>query len=109
MVELSERSRRVSLSLSLEASGKDAGGHAFDESTRTVNISGGGLCFESQRQLVVGSELTLTIQVPEALRKRFGDRPVYKARAVICRVERLEGQTMARVGARFLGEAKSAR
>jgi hypothetical protein len=109
MVTLAERSRRVPLSLSLEATGRDAGGNAFDESTRTVNISGGGVCFESQRQLVVGSELTLTIQVPEALRKRFGDRPIYRARAVICRVERFEGQPMARVGARFLGEAGAAK
>jgi hypothetical protein len=109
MVELSERSRRVPLSLSVEASGKDAGGHSFDESTRTVNISGGGICFESQRHLVVGSELTLTIQVPEPLRKRFGDRPTYRARAVVCRVERFEGQLMARVGARFLGEAQAAK
>ena len=107
MVELLERSRRVPLSLAVEASGHDAGGHLFDESTRTVNISGGGVCFESHRRLAVGSELTLTIQLPEGLRKRFGDRPVYKARAVICRVEQFEGQHFSRIGARFLGEAKS--
>jgi hypothetical protein len=107
MVELLERSRRVPLSLAIEASGQDAGGHAFDESTRTVNISGGGVCFESHRRLTVGSELTLTIQLPESIRKRFGDRPVYKARAVICRVERFEGQQFSRIGARFVGEAKA--
>jgi hypothetical protein len=107
MPELLERSRRVPLSLTLEASGKDAGGNVFDESTRTVNISGGGVCFESHRHLSVGATLLLTIQLPEALRKRFGDRPVYRARAVICRVERFEGQHFSRVGARFLGEAKA--
>jgi PilZ domain len=106
MAELLERSRRVPLSLSIEASGKDAGGNVFDESTRTVNISGGGVCFESHRHLAVGAELTLIIQLPEALRKRFGNRPVYRARAMVCRVERFEGQLSSRVGARFLGEAK---
>ena len=107
MVELLERSRRVPLSLTIEASGKDAGGNVFKESTRTVNISGGGVCFESHRHLSVGVVLLLAIQLPEALRKRFGDSPVYRARAVICRVERLEGQHLSRVGARFLGEAKA--
>jgi hypothetical protein len=106
MVELLERSRRVPLSLAIEASGEDAGGHAFDESTRTVNISGGGVCFESCRRLTVGAPLVLTILLPEGLRKRFGDREVYRARAVVCRVEHLEGQPYSRIGARFLGEAK---
>jgi PilZ domain len=105
MAELLERSRRVPLSLSIEASGKDAGGNIFDESTRTVNISGGGVCFESNRHLSIGATLTLTIQLPEALRKRFGDRSVYRARAIVCRVERFEGQHFSRVGARFIGEA----
>jgi PilZ domain len=106
MAELLDRSRRVPLSLSLEASGRDAGGNTFKESTRTVNISGGGVCFESHRHLSVGVMLTLTIQLPEALRKRFGNSPVYRARAVVCRVERFEGQLHSRVGARFLGEEK---
>ncbi len=107
MAELLDRSRRVPLSLSLEASGRDAGGNEFDESTRTVNISGGGVCFECHRHLAVGAHLTLAIQLPEALRKRFGNRPVYRARAVVCRVERFEGQLFSRVGARFVGVAKA--
>ena len=49
---------------------------------------------------------SLLTSLPEALRKRFGDRPVYRARAIVCRVERFEGQHFSRVGARFLGEAK---
>ena len=106
MVELAERSRRVALNLPVRASGHDAGGNAFDESTQTVNISGGGICFESQRHLVVGTELTLAIQVPEALRKRFGDRPVYNARVIVCRVERFEGQPLSRIGARFTGDQR---
>ena len=108
-MSLLEREKRVPLNLPVEVRGEDVAGVHFTEQTRSHNVSGGGICFESQRQLVVGSELTLTIQVPEALRKRFGDRAIYRARAVICRVERFEGQPMARVGARFLGEASSAR
>ena len=46
------------------------------------------------------------IQIPDALRKHFGDRPVYHVRAVICRVESFEGEQAHRIGARFLGEAR---
>jgi hypothetical protein len=31
--------------------------------------------FESRRNLLVGSRLALAIQIPEALRKHFGDGP----------------------------------
>ena len=39
------------------------------------------------------------------MRKHFGDKPVYEVKAVICRVESFEGE-QARIGARFLGEAR---
>jgi len=32
---------------------------------------------------------------------------VYRARAVVCRLERFEGEDMTRVGARFLGELEA--
>jgi len=38
------------------------------------------------------------------LRRHFGDKDVYRARAVVCRVERFEGSEAARIGARFLRE-----
>ena len=69
------------------------------------HISGGGILFESHRHLLVGSRLTLTIQIPESLRKHFGDRAVYNVKAVICRVESFEGEQAHRIGARFLAEA----
>ena len=51
--------------------------------------------------------LTLAIEVPPALRRRFGGKTVYRARAVVCRVERFEGEGVTRVGARFLDEIGS--
>ena len=104
MKALTQRERRLGLHLSLDVSGKDASGTAFTQTARTLNISGGGVLFESSRNLLVGSRLALHIRIPPALRKHFGNRPLYRVRAVVCRVERLEGQPMARVGARFLGE-----
>jgi hypothetical protein len=77
MVELSERSRRVPLSLSVEASGKDAGGHSFDESTRTVNISGGGICFESQRHLGGGDARLSNDRSFIASNRHIPDPPVH--------------------------------
>jgi hypothetical protein len=48
----------------------------------------------------------LAIEIPDSLRKRFGDRAVYNVKAVICRVESFEGEQAHRIGARFLGEAR---
>ena len=98
------REKRVGLRLSLEVNGEDAGGVAFADSTKTINISGGGVCFETPRHLLVGTRLLLHIQIPPPLRGHFGGQPVYRARAVVCRVERFEGQASSRIGARFLGD-----
>ena len=107
MVAIEEREKRVGLHLPVDVSGQDLNGAPFAESTRSLNISGGGLCFESQRNLLVGARLTVHIQLPPPLRKHFGNRSVYRARAVVCRVERFEGQPVSRIGARFLGEVEA--
>lgn len=98
------REKRVGLRLPLDVSGQDAGGADFAHSAQTINISGGGVCFETPRHLLVGTRLQLSIQIPPPLRGHFGGQPVYRARAVVCRVERFEGQTVSRIGARFLGD-----
>jgi hypothetical protein len=105
MTSEARREKRVGLRLSLEVSGQDAGGAAFGHSAQTLNISGGGVCFETPRNVPVGTRLLLTIQIPPALRGHFGGRAIYKAWAVVCRVERFEGQAVSRIGARFLGDA----
>ncbi len=104
MSTMQNREKRVPLHLSVEVRGQDTSGGSFVEATRSVNISGGGICFESERRLVVGSRLLLQIQLPPPLRKHFGNRSVYRARAVVCRVEAFEGQAVSRIGARFLAE-----
>ena len=98
------RARRLDLQLAVEVSGRDHHGRAFTEAARTRNISGGGVCFESSRPLPIGSRVVLRIQVPPSLRRRFGQRPVYRVQAVVCRVESFQGEARARVGARFVGE-----
>jgi hypothetical protein len=102
--QLVEREKRLELHLSVRVRGEDVAGVPFSEASRTLNISGGGICFECHRNLTVGARVALAIELPPPLRPRFGDRPVYRARAVVCRVERFEGQPVARIGARFLGE-----
>jgi hypothetical protein len=106
MSDLVSREKRADLHLPVRLSGQDAAGSDFAESTRSVNISGGGICVETRRNLLVGLRLLLEIQVPPPLRKHFGERALYRARAVICRVERFEGQDISRIGARFVGEAQ---
>lgn len=108
MTSNARREKRVGLRLSLDVSGQDAGGAAFAHSAQTLNISGGGVCFETPRHLLVGTRLLLNIQIPPPLRSHFGGQAVYRARAVVCRVERYEGQPHSRIGARFLGDAKDA-
>jgi hypothetical protein len=99
---IQQREKRVGLHLPVEVRGEDAAGARFTEMTRSVNVSGGGICFESHRQISVGARLELTIELPVSLRRHFGNKDVYQARAVVCRVERFEDSS--RVGARFLGE-----
>jgi hypothetical protein len=91
----------------VDVSGQDMAGSPFAESTESVNVSGGGLCFETRRTLGVGSRVTLHIQVPPALRKHFGGKPVYRARAVVCRIEPSPTQGASRVGVRFLAEVEA--
>lgn len=107
MPAIAEREKRVGLHLPLDVSGLDVTGAPFAEATRSVNISGGGLCFESRQNLAVGSRVSVRIELPPPLRRHFGSRSVYRALAVVCRVERPEGQALSRVGARFLGEVEA--
>jgi hypothetical protein len=106
MPDTVDREKRLGLHLPIQVSGVDAAGKPFTEATRTVNISGGGICFESARHILVGSRLMLHIQLPPALQKRFGDREIYSVKAVVCREENFEGGAIHRIGARFLGEAE---
>lgn len=101
-----DRERRIGLHLPVAVSGEDEAGVPFVQSTRTLNISGGGVCFQSSRQFLVGTRLRLDIQLPPALQGRFGGQNVYRVRAVVCRVENFEGEAGARIGARFLGDVE---
>jgi hypothetical protein len=107
MATITEREKRVGLHLPLEVSGHDAGGAPFAESSRSVNVSGGGLCFETRRSVVVGARLTVHIALPPPLRKHFGGKAIYRARAVVCRVEQSLSDAVFRVGVRFLGEVEA--
>jgi hypothetical protein len=104
MYSPTKRERRVGLALGVEVKGRDALGRPFDERTRSINISGGGICFESREQLSLGEQLRLVIELPPRLRAHFQGKDVYRARAVVCRVEHFEGEPGYRVGARFMGE-----
>src|SRR5262245_31758321 len=103
--KLAPRSRRMPLVLALSVSGDDAAGRGFTESTRTLNVSGGGLAFATQRTLLVGSRLLLEVRLPPRLRRHFAGRDAYRVRAVVCRVVRPEDDPLTHVGVRFLGEA----
>ena len=99
------RPRRIGLELPVEVWGEDDEGRAFHESARTLNISGGGLCFETGRRLEIGARLILEIRLSPGLGTRFGGRQRYRVRSVVCRVENFADQDRFRVGVRFLGEA----
>jgi hypothetical protein len=99
------RQKRVGLHLPLEVDGREAGsGAKFSETTRTLNVSGGGLAFETGRDLQMGSRVDLRIELPPPLRHHFGGKAAYAVRAVVCRVERSQGAATARIGVRFLDE-----
>ena len=102
-MSVAQRRKRVGLNLPVEVRGRDEAGTRFTELTRSVNVSGGGILFESHRQVAVGDRLTLAIEVPLSLRRHVGDRDVYRAQAVVCRVEPGATHGPRRVGARVLG------
>lgn len=104
MTSNANRQKRVGLHLPLDVDGRDAGGARFSETTRTLNVSGGGLAFETGRDLQMGSRLDLRIELPPPLRHHFGGKAAYAVRAVVCRVERAQGAAIGRIGVRFLGE-----
>ncbi|HUG52591.1 MAG TPA: PilZ domain-containing protein [Vicinamibacteria bacterium] len=107
MPTLTERQTRRGLRLPLNLSGRDGRGAPFAERGQTVNVSGGGLCFEAVRRVPVGSRVDLRIQVPPALRRHFGGKAVYGVKAVVCRLEAVEGGATYRIGARFIGELEA--
>jgi hypothetical protein len=98
---LTERKKRISLRLPVAVSGEDARGLTFVEHTHCLNVSGGGILFESGQKLLVGTRLRLRIEIPEPLRKHFDERDVWQTNAIITRLEAMEGQSILRVGARF--------
>lgn len=104
MPQISARQNRLALRLPLRVSGRDAGGTPRDEDTWTINVSGGGLGFESRHRLPIGGRLVLEIRLPSKLQPRFGGKPVYRVDAVVCRVEPAAPRDLYRIGARFLGE-----
>ena len=100
---LADRSPRRALVLPLTVSGEDVTGRAFTESTRTLDVSGGGLAFATRKHLLIGSRLVLEVRLPPRLRRHFAGREAYRVKAVVCRaVAPVEG--LAHVGVRFLGE-----
>jgi hypothetical protein len=104
MTQLSDRQRRLGLQLPLHVSGEDASGARFVEHVQSLNVSGGGVGFESLRPFEVGSRVSIRVEIPPPLRERFGGRSLYAARAIVCRSQHLPANDSFRVGARFLGE-----
>jgi hypothetical protein len=102
MGQLVDRGKRIRLHLPVVVRGLDLKGAHFTETTRTLNISGGGILLESQRRVSVGTKLDLAIDVPFALRRHFGGQARYETKAVVCRVELTGDGTISKVGARFL-------
>jgi PilZ domain len=106
MPQISARQNRLALRLPLRVSGRDAGGTPRDEESWTLNVSGGGLGFESRYCLPIGGHLALEIRLPPRLRPRFGGKAVYRVDAVVCRVEPGAPGGLYRIGARFVRERK---
>jgi len=107
MPKLSDRNRRRPLSLTVVARGQDSAGHTFHETTRCLNVSGGGLLLETTRPFACGDRLELEIELPPPLRRHFGGRERYRVQAMVCRVESRPESSDWRVGLRFLGELRS--
>jgi hypothetical protein len=102
---LIDRERRVPLQTPLVVSGRDVRNYPFTESTRTRNVSGQGLCYESGHNVTVGTRLALDVGVPPKLRTYFDHRDVYNVLGQVTRVGRDPSSGRYEVGVRLLEEA----
>jgi hypothetical protein len=102
------RKRRLALTPSLIAIGQDLCGAPFMERTHALDVSAGGLSFESTHNVAVGILLALKILIPHRLRHRFSRRAIYSVHGRVTRVERLPAAGHYRVAMRFLGELEPA-
>ena len=98
---LIDRERRVSLQAPLVVSGRDIGDYPFTESTRTLNVSGRGLCYESGHNVTVGTRVALDVAVPEKLRNYFDHRDIYNVLGLVTRVGKDPGTGLYVVGVRL--------
>jgi hypothetical protein len=101
--KITSRHQRHGLKLRVEVAGRDQRGDRFRETTETLNVSGGGLCFASGRNLPIGTRVELVVAIPPKLRAKFGGGATYRVRALVCRLEPPRGGGEYRVGVRFLG------
>lgn len=104
MVSLATRGKRLELRLPLHFSGQDADKLAFEAQGRSLDVSGAGMRFETRHRLEIGMRLLVEMPLPEALRSHFGDREVYRVRAVVRRLDVPEGGALFRVGVQFTAE-----
>ncbi len=107
MTILAARERRLDIRLPVEVRGHDLAGVLVKEEAKSLNISGGGMCFECGRSVAPGSRIVLKIALPPALRKHFGGRAEYHVKAVVCRSVRLDPAHEFRIGVRFLEEVEA--
>lgn len=107
MTILAARERRLEIRLPVEVRGHDVAGGLVREEAKSLNISGGGMCFECGRAVAPGSRIVLKIALPPALRKHFGGQAEYHVKAVVCRSVRLDPTREFHIGVRFLEEVNA--
>ena len=105
MTTLASRQKRVGLHLPLDVDRPRRRRRAVRRDARARSTSAAAACASRPpRDLPMGSRLDLRIQLPPAapppLRRR---RASTRVRAVVCRVERLQGAAIARIGRAFPG------
>ena len=100
MAVIEARSRRLLLHVPLHVSENAAGSRS--ELTKTVDVSGTGVAFDLPYELPVGTRLDLAFDLPEHLRAHFGGHATYRVKAVVTRLEHVEGAPRFRTAARFV-------
>lgn len=101
MPAMEDRSRRLLLHVPLHVEG-DGGATAFSELTQTRDVSGTGVAFDLPLEVPVGARIRLAFALPEHLRAHFGGEAIYRVRAVVIRLEHVEGSPSFRTAARFV-------
>ncbi|MEW6365111.1 MAG: PilZ domain-containing protein [Acidobacteriota bacterium] len=87
MVDERRRRKRVSVGFPVKIVGLDGSGKPFEEMTRSIDVSPGGVKCLVKAQVKLSSHVTITLPLPRDMRPTSTLDYTYTSKGVVARVE----------------------